>query len=103
MKRILWFCLLVFGLIVSWTPVYAGDSIVIPVEKTGQTTSFRTHDDGDLKKGVAWPDPRFTDNDNGTVTDNLTGLIWLKKANCFGQLDWQGALSSSNNLADGDC
>ena len=36
------------------------------------------------QKGVAWPNPRFTDNGNGTVTDNLTGLIWLKNANCFG-------------------
>jgi len=33
MKRILWFCLLVFGLILSWTPVYAGDSNVIPLGK----------------------------------------------------------------------
>jgi len=55
-----------------------------PVPKTGQTTSYATGDDGDLEKGVAWPDPRFMDNGNGTVTDNLTGLIWLKNANCFG-------------------
>lgn len=27
--------------------------------------------------------PRFTDNSDGTVTDNLTGLIWLKNANCI--------------------
>jgi hypothetical protein len=25
---------------------------------------------------------RFTDNDNGTITDRRTGLIWLKNANC---------------------
>jgi hypothetical protein len=40
--------------------------------------------------GVAWPNPRFTDNSDGTVTDNLTGLIWLKNANCtdkFNRLD----------------
>ena len=52
--------------------------------KTGQTTSYAAGDDGALQKGVAWPNPRFTDNGNGTVTDNLTGLIWLKNANCFG-------------------
>ena len=102
MKRKLWFCLLVFGLIVNWTPVYAGDSIVIPVEKTGQTTSFRTHDDGDLKKGVAWPTPRFTDNNNGTVTDNLTGLIWLKNANCAGAMEnWNTAIDYAAALYDG--
>ncbi|MFQ5713947.1 MAG: DUF1566 domain-containing protein [Candidatus Scalinduaceae bacterium] len=54
-----------------------------PVAKTGQTTSFATGDDGDLKKGVALPNPRFTDNGDGTITDNLTGLIWLKDANCI--------------------
>ena len=52
--------------------------------KTGQTVSYALGDDGDLQKGVMWPVPRFTDNGSGTVTDNLTGLIWLKDANCFG-------------------
>jgi hypothetical protein len=71
--------------------------------KTGQTTSSATGDDGDLKKGVTWPNPRFTDNNNGTVTDNLTGLIWLKNANCFGTKTWANALSSANTLNSGEC
>jgi hypothetical protein len=75
----------------------------VPVEKTGQTTSYATGDDGGLQKGVAWPNPRFTDNKDGTVTDNLTGLIWLKNANCFGQRTWAGALADCNNLADKQC
>ena len=70
------------------------------VEKTGQTELYVTGDDGDLEKGVAWSDPRFTDNGDGTVTDNLTGLIWLKNANCFGTRTWAQALSDCNNLAD---
>ena len=61
------------------------------VPKTGQTTSSATGDDGDLEKGVTWPSPRFTNNSNGTVTDNLTGLIWLRNANCFGQKAWATA------------
>jgi len=102
MKRILWFCLFVLGLILSWTPVYAGDSNVIPVVKTGQTNSYRAHDDGDLKKGVAWPTPRFTNNNNGTVTDNLTGLIWLKNANCSGAMEnWNTAIDYAAALYDG--
>ena len=56
------------------------------VPKTGQTTGYATGDDGALQKGVAWPNPRFTDNGDGTVTDNLTGLIWLKNANCANAL-----------------
>lgn len=84
------------------------DPVCVPgvfggVPKTGQTTSYATGDDGDLKKGVAWPNPRFTDNGNGTVTDNLTGLIWLKNANCFGQRDWFQAISDCNGLSNGSC
>jgi hypothetical protein len=71
--------------------------------KTGQTTSYATGDDGDLENGVAWPSPRFTDNGNGTVIDNLTGLVWLKNANCFGARTWNQALSDCNGLASGAC
>ena len=72
------------------------------VEKTGQTDSFVAGDDGNLTMGVAWPDPRFTDNENGTVTDNLTGLIWLKDANCAGTRKiWTEALDFCNGLCDG--
>jgi len=74
-----------------------------PVSKTGQTISYANGDDGEYQKGVAWPNPRFTDNEDGTVTDKLTGLIWLKDANCFGQRTWNNALSDCNGLASGTC
>jgi hypothetical protein len=75
-----------------------------PVAKTGQTTSYYEGDDGALGKGVEWPNPRFTDNENGTVTDNLTGLIWLKNANCFSFKTWIDGITDCNVLADGeDC
>ncbi|MBF0494959.1 MAG: DUF1566 domain-containing protein [Deltaproteobacteria bacterium] len=74
-----------------------------PVPRTGQTTSYATGDDGALQMGVAWPSPRFTDNGNGTITDNLTGLIWLKNANCFNANNWAGALAATNGLANGSC
>ena len=73
------------------------------MEKTGQTTFYATGDDGDLEKGVPWPNPRFTDNEDGTVTDNLTGLLWLKNANCFGSTTWSQAVSYCNGLASGSC
>ncbi len=85
----------------------------VPVTKTGQTTCWNDRgnsidcagsgQDGDLQKGVALPNPRFTDNGNGTVTDNLTGLIWLKKTNCFGSRTWSDALNDCNTLATGAC
>jgi len=46
---------------------------------------------------------RYTDNGDGTVTDNQTGLIWLKDANYFGRLDWQTAQSVVADLANGKC
>ena len=84
-----------------------------PVPKTGQTNCFDedgeeincsgTGQDGEYQKGVTWPNPRFTDNSDGTITDNLTGLIWLKDANCFGLVTWNNALSDSNGLSSGSC
>jgi hypothetical protein len=71
-----------------------------PVQKTGQTISYGTRDDGELQTGVDWPDPRFTDNLDGTVTDNLTGLIWLTNGIRFSNRGWNAALNACNNLAD---
>ena len=74
-----------------------------PIAATGQSAPYGTNDDGTLQAGVAWPDPRFTDNGDGTVTDNLTGLAWLKEANCFGTDNWSNALIEANQLATGSC
>ncbi len=84
-----------------------------PVKRTGQTFCYAetgtprncagTGEDADYQKGVVSPGSRFTDNDNGTVSDNLTGLIWLKNANCFGTNTWSQALTSSKGLASGSC
>jgi hypothetical protein len=78
------------------------------LEKTGQTTCYDTNGnvisctntghDGDIQAGVSWPNPRFTDNSDGTVTDNLTGLMWLKNANCI-QTSYPGF---DNDIPNGD-
>jgi hypothetical protein len=84
-------------------PVRSGQSGAFQnsdIWKTGQTISHADDDDGDLEKGVAWPTPRFTDLGDGTITDNLTGLIWTKDANAPGPAScspattktWQEAL-----------
>jgi len=46
---------------------------------------------------------RFTDNNDGTVTDNKSGLVWLKNANCFDQKDWSTAMASARYLRNGQC
>ena len=70
-----------------------------PVSKTGQTISYSPRDDGYFERGVTIPTPRFRDNGDGTVTDNLTGLIWLKNANADGnQRIWSQAFSCVTQL-----
>ncbi len=97
-------------------PVRGGNGGTIQLPKTGQTTSYAAGDDGDLQMGVAWPLPRFMDNGDNTVTDNLTGLIWLKNANCIkthnpsidnddiagdGKVSWHHALDFVTGLNGG--
>ena len=85
-----------------------------PVQQTGQTTTYAGGDDGELRAGVPPPNPQFTDNLDGTVTDNRSGLIWLKNANCPNDgRSWQEALDDVAELnasgkmndaeAGGDC
>ncbi|MDO9530687.1 MAG: DUF1566 domain-containing protein [Deltaproteobacteria bacterium] len=110
MRRFLLISLSLVLALVGWSSVGAEDGFYVipamrgnyaPVPKTGQTNAYgRTGTDGDLKKGVAWPTPRFTDNNNGTVTDKLTGLIWMKNAQAFGAINWVAALTAANGLAE---
>lgn len=102
---------------------FAAHAAAIRLPRTGQTTCYdangiaidcaNTGQDGDKQAGIAWPSPRFTDNRDGTITDHLTDLVWLKDANCTdtaggiardgGLLNWPSALTWSNNLASGKC
>ena len=63
-----------------------------------------TGQDGELQKGVS-TDPRFTDNGDGTVQDNLTGLIWLKDANCsvVSPKNFANAFNAVSRLQSGQC
>ncbi|MBF0591920.1 MAG: DUF1566 domain-containing protein [Nitrospirae bacterium] len=86
----------VIGAMCLNSTAYAG---TVSLPQTGQVTIYATGDDGDLKKGVAWPYPRFTDNGDQTITDTLTGLVWTKDAgtptvsSCTGgRIAWPAAL-----------
>ena len=70
----------------------------VHLPKTGQTTSYSAGDDGDVQAGVEWPDPRFTDNGDGTITDHLTGLMWQQDGNATVDLLWADALDYCNTL-----
>jgi len=46
---------------------------------------------------------RYVDCGNGTVTDTVTGLIWLQNAACLGTADWAAANGAAAALASGQC
>jgi len=82
---------------------YDGSNPLVNLAATGQTTSYVSGDDGSQNKGVTWPSTRFVDNQDGTVTDNLTGLIWMKNAGCFPPTFWANAVTDATQLASGTC
>jgi hypothetical protein len=60
--------------------------------QTGQITLYAVGDDGTVQRGAA---VSYTDNHNGTITDNKTGLMWEKK-------DAFDSTPDSGNLDDAD-
>lgn len=68
-----------------------------------QVSCSGTGQDGERQAGTDWPAPRFLDNRDGTVSDKLTGLVWLRDAGCFSAHNWIDALDAANNLSDGFC
>lgn len=82
---------------------------------TGQTTQFVLNDDGAIEAGATLS---YTDNGDGTITDNNTGLMWEKKiqrdsttnaANLHdadNRYPWRGSCSVTTGTAcgtDADC
>lgn len=86
----------------DFTAYRAGDRLAT-LPRTGQVTSYASGDDFSVQKGVTWPGGRFTNNLDGTVTDHLTGLVWMRNAGCFAPASWSAALTAANQLASGAC
>jgi len=82
---------------------YDGSNPLVRLPSTGQATAYVSGDDASAAKGTAWPVARFTSNTDGTVTDNLTGLVWLKDAGCLTPAIFATALTEVNQLATGSC
>ena len=80
-------------------PVRSGQNGTVQLHRTGQTTSYAIGDDGDIQEGVAWPSPRFTASTDGyCVTDNLTGLMWVRSPDSVTRM-WQQAIDYANGLS----
>lgn len=79
----------------------------VGVMRSGQTGTIADGDDGNLLRGVAWPNPRFTKVGTSHVIDNLTGLMWARLSKtewsgyCSGGLwtNWSEAINVITNLA----
>jgi len=82
---------------------YDGANAPVSLAASGQTTSYAPGDDAAHRAGVAWPATRFLENSDGTVTDKLTGLTWLKDASCLPPNEWAAAVTEANQLASGAC
>jgi parallel beta-helix repeat protein len=91
---------------ISVIPVRNGQTGgIVSLPQTGQKTIYAERDDGDLEKGVEWPDPRFIESGD-CVTDNLTGLMWPKNATLSNApKTWQQSLDyvASMNSGTGLC
>ena len=54
--------------------------------------------------GTQSPLGRWCDQEDGTVKDMTTGLVWLQDASCMGMMDWYAAIEQPiTNLRSGDC
>jgi hypothetical protein len=90
--------------------INACNSLYFPLQlaNTGQSNCYNLDDgiidcantgqDGEYQMGVAWPDSRFTDNGDGTVSDMLTGLMWPKETPIQGVHNWYVALVDCSYL-----
>lgn len=68
--------------------------------RTGQVASYGAGSDGAVQAGGA---RIFTDNGDGTITDQATGLMWEKKDDSGGIHDWENreSWSASGETLDG--
>jgi hypothetical protein len=88
-------------------------TLVVPVAgisaKGFQKTNGETGRSSQDRRGTHAAPPcadktkRYADCGNGTVTDTVTGLIWLKQSECLPAADWEAAKKAAANLKNGDC
>lgn len=58
-----------------------------------------TGQDGEKLAGLAPPFTRFVDNDDGTITDRFTMLVWLRRQDCFNGYSWFNAIGVARQLS----
>lgn len=64
---------------------------------TGQTIEYMENDDGTYQEGADVPSTRFRYNGDGTVTDNITGLMWVESPDLT-KRSWTNAITYCEGL-----
>ena len=82
-----------------WTKAIANE-----LPDTGQEESYTATFGEDNDYQPAASQPSYTDNGDGTITDNRTGLMWVKDGNSAGcnngsVLTWEGVLTFCEGLS----
>lgn len=71
-------------------------------DKGEETGCHGTRQDGELRCGVPWPEPRFH-AEADIVRDGLTGLTWLRRADLAGRVTtWDEALTLIRELREAE-
>ena len=90
--------------------IYAAGTPPVNAHICNGTNGTNGIDGQDGTNGATNPDPPCFDNinryvncGNGTVTDTVMGLIWLKQANCFADGRYAVANQAAAGLKEGDC
>ncbi len=95
------------------------EATAVDLPETGQTKCYAaaaaavacagTGQDGELRAGVPWPEPRFTVKADETALDLLTGLVWARDASTpvlpdckGGAMAWGAALDYVECLNERD-
>jgi len=91
---------LLFGFLLLNSTLFFGQSVSKTIRllpDTGQTQSYTTTfgEDHDYLINT----PSFTNNGNGTITDNVTGLMWQQVDG--GEMTFENAITYCNNLTLG--
>lgn len=125
MRRLFWMAftlcdvvsyLVLVGLILGVVPatLHAGEGPQLQPQlpRSGQISTYDTQGhkvdfagswhDGELQRGLEWPEPRFLVNGDGTITDRLTGLMWLLDGGCLGQVTWPFSRAKIGELNNGE-
>lgn len=81
------FMVVMAALALGWAATVSADDDGQRFPATGQTTEYRSGDDGDIQAGATLS---YRDKGNGTITDRNTRLVWEKKSD-------DGSIHDRNN------